>query len=315
MSQQPLITIVVPVYNREKLVSRTLDSIAAQSLRPLRLVVVDNNSTDNTPGVLNRWKEANETDTLQVTVTNEPRPGACCARNKGLECVTTPYTMFFDSDDTMSPTHVESINNALLNNPEADVIGWNITLHQLDGSVVKKRFADKDVVFNHVFHASFATQRYVVRTDLLRRVGLWNENLAGWNDYELGVRLALASPLIVKIDKGVGVDVYSQADSITGTGFSSSPSKWEDALDCCELHLRNSNNGKAVKWIETRRSILAGMYRREGNIEESERLLSQVLSRTGSLHQRCFHRFVCHYTSKGGRGVAILAKLFLCKST
>ena len=51
----PELTVVVPVYNRAKLVSRTLDSIAAQTLRPLDVILVDNASTDASKAVMHKW--------------------------------------------------------------------------------------------------------------------------------------------------------------------------------------------------------------------------------------------------------------------
>ncbi|MDE6528594.1 MAG: glycosyltransferase family 2 protein, partial [Muribaculaceae bacterium] len=99
-----LITIVVPVYNRAGIVERTLESIRQQSHRPLSVVLVDNNSTDNTPHVLRKWKSEVEAPDMQVTIVDEPVAGAPAARNRGLGLTTTPYVMFFDSDDIMTPT-------------------------------------------------------------------------------------------------------------------------------------------------------------------------------------------------------------------
>ena len=256
MSKQAQITVIVPVYNRAELMIRTLDSIAAQSLRPFELIVVDNNSTDNTLEVLHEWKEQNESADFVVTIKQEPRAGACCARNKGLEAVKTPYVMFFDSDDTMIPTHIESALQALQADKSLDIVGWDVTVNLLDGKAVKKRFSVNDVLYNHIFHSSFATLRYAARTDLIRAVGCWNEAIAGWNDYELGVRIALKNPRMLKLTEGVGVNVYSQATSITGTNFSSTPGKWEAALDSCEASLRRAGKADFVKWIEDRKSVV-----------------------------------------------------------
>lgn len=311
MPQQALMTIIVPVYNRAELVCRTLNSIAAQSLRPLNLIIVDNNSADNTLNILHQWKSQNEEADLAVTIIHESRAGACAARNRGLEVVETPYVMFFDSDDTMISTHAESALQALQADDNLDIVGWDINLHMLDGTIASKRFFDNDVLFNHIFHASLSTQRYAIKTDLVRRVGRWNEAIAGWNDYELGVRIILANPRIKKLAEGVGVDAYSQARSITGTDFSSSPSKWETSLDSCEATLRQAQKFDATKWIETRRAILAGMYLKEGDKTNSDRLLKQVLDRTTNWRQRCFFRFVRRFIAVGGRGVAILTKMFL----
>ncbi len=56
----PMITLVIPVHNRAAIVERTLQSVECQTARPLRVILVDNNSTDNTLQVLRRWKAAAE---------------------------------------------------------------------------------------------------------------------------------------------------------------------------------------------------------------------------------------------------------------
>ena len=69
MKQQALISIIIPVFNRAGIVGRTLDSIAAQTLRPLNIILVDNNSSDNSFDVLNQWEKDNDTDDVE---TEEP---------------------------------------------------------------------------------------------------------------------------------------------------------------------------------------------------------------------------------------------------
>ena len=104
-----MISLVIPVRNRASIVGRTLDSVAAQTRLPDQIVLVDNGSTDGTLEVLRRW--ANGRSNVQVVT--EPRPGAAEARNCGLRAVTEEYVMFFDSDDTMPPRHVEEICSEL----------------------------------------------------------------------------------------------------------------------------------------------------------------------------------------------------------
>ena len=95
MTSEVQITIIIPVYNRAEVVKATLDSVAMQLYRPIDVILVDNNSSDNTLEVLNEWKQAVESDDFRVKVLSESNPGATAARNRGLKEVTTPYTMFF----------------------------------------------------------------------------------------------------------------------------------------------------------------------------------------------------------------------------
>ena len=305
---QPQITIVVPVYNRAHIVTRTLDSIQAQTFRPLSLILVDNNSTDNTLEVLNQWAETHRNKGFDITVLQENTPGAAAARNHGLDAVTTPYTMFFDSDDTMRPTHVEKVMDAFSRHPDADIVGYNICHHHLDG---KNRILlfDKSL-YSNIFHATFATQRYTGRTSLFRAVGKWDEAMKGWDDYELGVRLlTIASPNIIKIES-ITVDTFQQEASITGTDYSSRPRLWESALDRCAETLVATGHKRELRYIELRRVILAALYRRERS-PHATRLLGEVMSRENNIWRRLFYHMAYRYTAAGGRGIAIPAKFLL----
>ena len=85
-----MLTIVIPVYNRQDIVNRTLISVASQTARPLNVILVDNNSTDNTLATLSQWKSLVESDDFQITILTETQTGAAAARNCGLHNVTTP---------------------------------------------------------------------------------------------------------------------------------------------------------------------------------------------------------------------------------
>lgn len=304
------ISIIVPVYNRAHIVERTLDSIAKQTLRPIELILVDNNSSDNSLEVLLQWQHANASPDFHITVLSEPHPGASAARNKGLAEVTTPYVMFFDSDDIMLPDHVRSFVQAFRDNPSLDAVGKDVLTLQLDGSKAIKTF--KTSLYQHIFHASFATQRYAAKTELLRLVGGWNENMRGWDDYELGVRLLTAKPLNIKrLKDKPTVHVILQAASITGTDYSSRPHEWELALDTCQSTLEKvALPRRYVRYIELRRAILAGLYKKEHS-PHSSRLLAEVLSRESNPIRRAFYRFACAYVAASGRGIAMLAPVIL----
>ncbi len=313
MTTEAQITIIIPVYNRAEVVKATLDSVAKQSYRPIDVVLVDNNSSDNTLEVLNEWKQMVETNDFRVKVLSESTPGAPAARNRGLKEVTTPYTMFFDSDDIMHPSHVKRAVDAFAQNPQIDVVGWNVDIKTLNGSDSHHRFCKNDILYNHIFHSTFSTLRYAARTNLFRKVGGWNENLQGWNDYELGVRMILANPSIKKLEGEATVTVVLQKVSITGTEFSSKPQCWETSLNAIDKDLENSEQQTMKKYIDVRRVILAGFYHREGAIDDARRLLGEVLSRSGWYRQLIMKIFY-NIIRRGGRGIALLARPLLCIS-
>lgn len=290
-----MISLVIPVRNRAAIVGRTLDSVAAQTRLPDQIVLVDNGSTDGTLQVLRRWADGRD----NVMVVSEPRPGAAEARNCGLRAVTEEYVMFFDSDDTMPPRHVEEICSELTRLGLPAIGAFGMERVGLDGSVIRKDFNGGDPLFNHIFHAILATPRYAVKTKYIRSAGGWIENTPVWDDYVLGVSLLARRPEIKKLNLSDPFRAYAQADSITGINFSSKAGLWEAALDKCGDILRGAGLDSYLPLLDYRRAILAGEYRREGHPE-----LAAVLTPTPLM------RFVARYVAAGGRGVAYLARIF-----
>ena len=294
------LTIVIPVHNRAHIVCRTLASVEAQTLRPLRVVLVDNASTDNSLEILRSWAKAPHG--LDVTVVEESRHGATAARNRGLEEVKTEWTMFFDSDDTMRPNHCE---RALSCSDDADMVGWNVCMHMPYGRTSIKRFYCGDAQFHSLFHGTTATQRYMARTSLFRRAGLWNEKIKYWNDIELGARLLALKPRIRHAGKQISVDVFFQKESITGTSYSMRTKDAEAALKSIEHTLGEEKE----LWIDTKHAILAADCTREGS-PEGRKILDAILLRHNGA-RRILLKSVYHYRRFGGRGVARLIRPLL----
>ena len=297
MSSQ--ITVVIPMYNRADTIMRTLRSIEAQTVKPERVVIIDNGSTDNSLNVVECWNRQNHGFECIVDVEN--RRGACAARNRGLKYVNTEFVMFFDSDDEMYPMHIADFSNAIYKNPSVDIFGRSVIVIGIDGHKEYAYFSSHQVLFNHIFRGCLSTQRMVVRTELVREVGGWAEDLPGWNDYELGVRLLLATDKLYELPGEPTVITYRLGESITGTAFSAKPQVWEKSLNRIEKHFRAAGRTEMIPLVDARRMILAAQYAAESTpnaSRESTRLRKAVLDRTAMplrmrliyAHNRIFHR-------------------------
>lgn len=272
------LTLIIPVYNRERLVGDTLASLAAQTVRPGEVILIDNGSTDGSAGVIAAWAEAMYSRGWRVRVMSEPRSGAARARQTALEEVTTEYVMFFDSDDWMPSRHIEYIRDSLAGQP-LDILCWSLNFHKNDGSVGRRRVHPSDPLRNHFIQGLLSTQAFVVRTDFIRAVGGWNPGVGGWNDYELGVRLMLGSPRL-KVDKEPRVDVRVHDESITGSGFVHRAGVWEHSLDEIERAVEASNHPRReelLRLVAYRRVILAAHYRHEGRRDLARPLLARAM--------------------------------------
>ena len=257
---EPFLTVIIPARNRATLLRRTLASVGAQSYRNFRVVLVDNGSRDSTREVMARWADS-QTD-LDVTVADEPRAGATRARNAGTALATTPWLMFFDSDDEMLPDHIADFRAAAEASPEAEIIGRGVLMRTPDGRDTRKFFTARRPLFNHIFHSTLSTQRYIVRSEFYRRHGGWDTRAVGWDDWEMGLRLLLGKPRLAEI-RGESVVQHVHGDSITGTDFSSSPRKWADTIDLCRADVIAAGRADLLPLLDMRRMSLAAIFAAE----------------------------------------------------
>jgi len=114
MAVDPLVSVVVPVYNGAKHILATLASVAAQSHRAFEVLVVDDASTDNTVALL-----ANSP--VPLTLLRQANAGVSSARNAGLAAAQGEFVCFLDQDDHWYPHHLQTQLQALAQSPEAGV--------------------------------------------------------------------------------------------------------------------------------------------------------------------------------------------------
>lgn len=95
------ITVIIPAYNEERYLVACLDSVAAQTVKPYQVIVVDNNSIDRTVSIATSYSF--------VTILHEPRQGIVFARNTGFNAATGDIIARTDADVILSPTWVETI--------------------------------------------------------------------------------------------------------------------------------------------------------------------------------------------------------------
>ncbi len=303
-------TVVIPVYNREHLILRCLDSLYAQTYRPLSVIVVDNASSDSTPTAVEDWAKAHMSEGFSLRLLREQRQGAAYARQAGLDCVDTEKVMFFDSDDAMRSECIATVMAAWRLCPDAEIVAWPVSIHH-PGATVDTHSIKGNLLERHIVHAILRTQGHAVKTAWLRNCGGWKGEYPVWDDFETGTRLLLKNPKVIPIVSSLA-DVYPQEVSITGTDFSSKAGMWEDTLDGIERLLEESRRpdvGRLRNIITYRRAILAAHYAKEGHAELAKSLYDQTLREIPKA-KRPLIRFAYHWTRIGMRGAfSIIGKM------
>lgn len=318
------ISIIIPVYNRAHIVERTLASVHRQSYRPLQVVLVDNDSSDNSLAVLERFAAANSASGFDVRVVSEPVHTAGAARNRGAQVATGQWLMFFDSDDEMHPQlvsdYVDMIDQA---EGKVDIISTRATLHYPDGSTRALPFHTKDILAVQMLHSQLATQRYMVRAEFFHAVGEWNASLPVWNDWELGMRLLLNHPRVAYMNNDRVIVNHSGENSITGNSFAVKAGQWEHVMDTVEEEIDRSCHKEMLRLkrlLNFKRLVLAAHYERENQREISVTLCRKAYHNlhvaygdtmkwkwyVSPMLKKLFARIV-----DGKRGSSVIARKFL----
>lgn len=110
MQNEKLVSVIVAAYNIEQYLPRCLDSLLAQTYRPLEIIVVDDGSADSTPSICDKYAAENE----NVKVVHRENGGLSAARNTGLESASGDFVGFVDGDDWVEPRMYEEMLMACL---------------------------------------------------------------------------------------------------------------------------------------------------------------------------------------------------------
>lgn len=307
-----VVSIIVPYYNRADYFTRTLQSIVQQTYRPLEVILVDNASMDASAQIAKKFQEQNQGDDFKVILLSCDKRGAAAARNKGLFEAHGDYAYFFDSDDEMSVTFIsEAI--AIAESGHFDVVFAVTKMVLTDGRQIARKYVYSGNPRDQILTGMLSTQTMFFRTDFVRDIGGWAENLLYWNDWELGIRVLLAGPKMVWLRKRVYHSIFQHPDSITGICFSLSFLKIMDAFRQAEIDVSKAS-GKIKKEsysaLRMRENIIAARLFREGHPEQSRNCLQHAANIPVSMSSCFVARFLYLFTRFGGRGGWRIARFF-----
>lgn len=170
----PLVSVIVPVYNVEQYLDECLNSIRQQTYKNIEIIVVEDCSTDNSLNTLTKHLE----DPRVKLIQHEKNSGLSAARNTGIDAAKGDYIMFVDSDDLVHLSLIElCVKYAIVNN--ADLITYNFKAFE-DGIKLNPQLELSDVDNlkvleqgeNYFNQQHFAWLKFI-RTDLLKSRNLY----------------------------------------------------------------------------------------------------------------------------------------------
>lgn len=182
----PKISVVVPLYNKEKSIARTIESILNQTLKDFELVIVDDGSTDNSVDIVRNFNDE------RIVFIQQKNAGPGAARNTGVRNAKADWVVFLDADDENLPDSLEFFEKMINEHPEADIIDTGKYLRI--GDILTKAFHPIEGWVKNPLRACFFLQVLpgagfsVFRKTLIERYP-YNEKIRRYEDAEFLLRI------------------------------------------------------------------------------------------------------------------------------
>lgn len=134
--KQPLVSVVMPVYNTERFLRQAIDSVLNQTYQNIELIVVDDGSKDNSLQILTEYQK---NDSRVCVIKQEPNLGVAHARNKGIQLAKGEFIALLDSDDIWEETKIDR-QVSLLKKEDADIVYCSLDFIDENGIQIKRPF-------------------------------------------------------------------------------------------------------------------------------------------------------------------------------
>lgn len=191
-----MVDVVIPVYNGERFILQALNSVAAQSCAPARIIVVDDGSTDGTGEMVRAYKSE-----IPVEYVQKNNEGLSSARNAGIQISRSEYVAFLDADDEWYPEKLEEqlrlFRESDLQNLGVVYCAYSIIddIGEISDShhVVETDGSLRGSIFDVLLLANRITgsgSGVLIKRSCFDRVGLFDEELSACEDWDMWLRLA-----------------------------------------------------------------------------------------------------------------------------
>lgn len=183
-----MVSIVIPTHNRSELLKRSVRSVLKQTYTDFEIIVISDGSTDNTDIVM---EDLCKTDARIHFISYKPSRGGNTARNIGIKESAGKYIAFLDDDDEWLPCKLEKQLRIFESNDEIGLIYTGLNAIYVDEKVKYRiHHSDRGDLSREILKGNMigSTTTVVMRAEIFKSVGEFDENLFACQDYDLWIR-------------------------------------------------------------------------------------------------------------------------------
>lgn len=193
-----MISIVIPLYNKEQSIVRTLDSVLAQTYKDYEVIIVNDGSTDHSREVVEEYIQlsiinSRNGEQSSIRLINQSNSGVCSARNRGIQEAQGEYIAFLDGDDLWAPTYLEELAALIADYPSAAIYGVgcrHIDSNELPNTHFQATF--RGILADWSMRgAAFTGSSTTIRKDVFDAVGMFDTRMTHGEDLDMWWRVLL----------------------------------------------------------------------------------------------------------------------------
>jgi len=187
-------SVVIPVFNKEKYIKRTINSVLSQTYQDFEIIIIDDGSTDDSLDKVREFQDS------RIRIIQQENQGVSAARNRGIKEANHDWIAFLDADDEWLPRFLEEINNLKINFPECQVAGtgyFQVNNGEIQVNKISCRINPGWAGYLNNFVASMAkggplsSSSFSASKQALYEVGLYPEGVTLSEDLSLYLKLAI----------------------------------------------------------------------------------------------------------------------------
>ena len=193
----PYFSIVIPVFNKEKFVSKTIGSVVCQSFPNYEIIIVNDGSTDESEAKILAIKDD------RIKYFSKKNEGVAVARNFGIEKASGDFICFLDADDYWFPQFLETMHDSISKFPEQKIFATAIEIETAKKIIPAHYSLSKTAAFQIVdfFEASqkecvLWTSSICIHKSVFEKVGVFDTKIKQGEDTELWIRIGLQFPIL-----------------------------------------------------------------------------------------------------------------------
>lgn len=213
----PFFSIVIPVYNKELFVTKTLDAVLAQTFTDYEIILVNDGSTDQSFSLIKGYSDP------RIRIVNQNNQGVSSARNNGILQSQATYICLLDADDFWKKNHLQSLFDMIQKFPQAGLYSQRYQIKWSEKYIQNLTY-DREHTYEGVIDDFFGSsyKNRVVQTsavcfpkEIWHELGGFDENISLGEDLDFWIRIALKYPVVVGNQVTVVYNMMQKNESLT----------------------------------------------------------------------------------------------------